>query len=59
MESISKYLGSGKRYKYTNAEAVNFFIVNLSDLTQIIIPFFDKNKNPLGGTKLFDFLDWC
>nr|YP_009710741.1 LAGLIDADG endonuclease type 1 [Amanita phalloides]QFZ98689.1 LAGLIDADG endonuclease type 1 [Amanita phalloides]WLF85200.1 hypothetical protein [Amanita phalloides] len=57
MESISKYLGSGNIYKYPNQEAVSFYIVNLNDLTNIIIPFF--NVNPLGGAKLFDYLDWC
>ena len=54
MESLAKYLESGKIYKYPNAEAVSFYIVDLNDLTNIIIPFFEKN--PLGGTKLFDYL---
>ena len=31
MESIAKYLGSGKIYKYPNQEAVSFYIVNLND----------------------------
>jgi len=57
MESLAKYLESGKIYKYPNAEALSFYIVDLNDLTNIIIPFFEKN--PLGGTKLFDYLDWC
>ena len=55
MESIAKYLSTGNIYKYPNQDAVSFYIVNLNDLTNIIIPFFEKN--PLVGGKLFDYLD--
>ena len=57
MEYLIKYLGSGKIYKYNNKPAVNLTIINLSDITNTIIPFF--NKNPLVGVKLLDYLDWC
>jgi hypothetical protein len=57
MECIIKYLGSGKIYKYPSTYAVSLTIVNLSDITNTIIPFFEKN--PLFGVKLFDYLDWC
>jgi hypothetical protein len=57
MENIAKYLGSGKIYKYPNKSAVSLTIVKLSDLINIVIPFF--NKNSLLGVKLFDYLDWC
>lgn len=57
MENIAKYLGSGKIYKYPNKSAVSLTIVKLSDIINIIIPFF--NKNSLLGVKLFDYLDWC
>jgi hypothetical protein len=57
MENIAKYLGSGKIYKYPNKSAVGLYIVKLSDIINIVIPFF--NKNSLLGVKLFDFLDWC
>jgi len=57
MECLSKYLGSGKIYKYPGKSAVVLTIFNFSDITNIIIPFFDKN--PLLGIKLLDYLDWC
>lgn len=57
MEKIIKYLGSGKIYKYPKNPAVNLTIVNFSDITNTIIPFFEQN--PLLGVKLLDFLDWC
>jgi hypothetical protein len=57
MGNIAKYLGSGKIYKYPNKSAVSLTIVKLSDLINIVIPFF--NKNSLLGVKLFDYLDWC
>lgn len=57
MEYLIKYLGSGKIYKYTKSPAVVLTIVNLSDLTNTIIPFFEQN--PLLGVKLLDYLDWC
>jgi len=57
MECIIKYLGSGKIYKYPSTSAVSLTIVNFSDITYTIIPFFEKN--PLFGVKLLDYLDWC
>jgi hypothetical protein len=56
MECLSKYLGSGKIYKYPGKSAVVLTIFNFSDITNKIIPFFDKN--PLLGIKLLDYLDW-
>jgi hypothetical protein len=57
MKYLVKYLGSGKIYKYSGKPAVVLTIFNFSDITNIIIPFFDKN--PLLGVKLFDYIDWC
>ena len=57
MEYLIKYLGSGKIYKYPGKSAVVLTILNFSDITNIIIPFFEQN--PLLGIKLFDYLDWC
>jgi hypothetical protein len=57
MKYLVKYLGSGKIYKYYGKPAVVLTIFNFSDITNIIIPFFDKN--PLLGVKLFDYIDWC
>jgi hypothetical protein len=55
MESLIKYLGSGKIYKYIDKPAVSLEISKFSDITNIIIPLFDKN--PLLGVKLLDYLD--
>jgi hypothetical protein len=55
MENIVKYFGSGKVYKYNGKAAVVLTIVKFSDITDILIPFF--NKNPLVGVKLYDYLD--
>lgn len=46
MELIIKYLGSGKIYKYSGKSAVSLTIVKFSDITNIIIPLFDKNPLP-------------
>ena len=64
MECIIKYLGSGKIYKYPSTSAVSLTIVNFSDITYTIIPFFEKNPLRVSllrslGVKLLDYLDWC
>ena len=53
MECIIKYLGSGKIYKYPSTSAVSLTIVNFSDITYTIIPFFEKH--PVVGSKLINF----
>lgn len=57
MQKIVEYFGSGKIYKYGGKSAVSLSIVDFTDITNIIVPFF--NKNPLIGIKLSDYLDWC
>ena len=57
MQKIVEYFGSGKIYKYGGKSAVSLSIVDFRDITNIIVPFF--NKNPLIGIKLYDYLDWC
>jgi len=57
MEKIVEYLGSGKIYKYGGKSAVSLTIVDFTDITNIIVPFF--NKNAIIGIKLYDYLDWC
>lgn len=57
MESIIKYLGTGKIYKYPDKLAVSLTILKFSDINEKIIPFF--NKHPIDGVKLNDYLDWC
>lgn len=57
MENLVEYFGSGKVYKYGDKSAVSFTIVDFTDITNIIVPFF--SKNPIIGIKLYDYLDWC
>ena len=57
MEKIVEYFGSGKIYKYGGKSAVSLTIVDFTDITNIIIPFF--NENAIIGIKLYDYLDWC
>jgi len=58
MEKIIEYFQAGKIYKYSGGKsAVSLSIVDFSDITNIIVPFF--NLNPIIGVKLYDYLDWC
>lgn len=57
MEKIVEYFGSGNIYNYSGKSAVSLTIVDFTDITNIIVPFF--NKNPIIGIKLYDYLDWC
>lgn len=57
MKTLITYLGSGSLYNYPNQKAVALTVVDLSDITKKIIPFF--YKNPILGVKLLNFLDWC
>ena len=57
MEIIIKYLGLGKIYKYSGKSAVSLTIYDFTDITNIILPFFEKN--PIIGIKFYDYLDWC
>jgi hypothetical protein len=55
MQKVVELLGSGKIYKYGGKSAVSLSIVDFNDITNIIIPLF--NKNPIIGIKLYDYLD--
>jgi hypothetical protein len=57
MQKIVEYLGSGKIHKYAGKSAISLTIVDFKDITNILVPFF--NKNPIIGIKLHDYLDWC
>ena len=58
MEKIVEYFQAGKIYKYSGGKsAVSLSIVDFSDITNKIVPFF--NLNPIIGVKLYDYLDWC
>jgi hypothetical protein len=55
MEKIVEYFACGKIYKYGGKSAVTLSIVDFSNITNIIVPFF--NKNPIIGVKLYDYMD--
>jgi hypothetical protein len=55
MEKLVEYFKSGKIYKYSGKSAVSLAIVDFTEITEIIIPFI--NKNPIIGIKLYDYLD--
>ena len=55
MELLKKYLGSGKIEKNSRNSIVCLSVNKISDITNIIIPFFDINS--LFGVKQFDYLD--
>ena len=55
INSIAEYLGCGKIYKHS-VKAVVYRVSKRSDLTNIIIPFF--NKHPILGVKSLDFIDF-
>ena len=57
MELLINFFNSGKIYKYPKQPAVSFTVLNITDITQTIIPFFEKY--PLLGIKHYDYLDWC
>ena len=53
---IIKYLGCGSLYKHSE-NAVIIMVIKFDDLTQKIIPFFQKYR--IHGVKALDFDDWC
>jgi hypothetical protein len=60
MKSLGTYLGCGRyeaRSKDTNTQVGDFVVTKLSDITEKIIPFFDKY--PINGVKHLDNLDFC
>jgi hypothetical protein len=57
MEKIVEYFGSGRIYRYGGKSAVSLTIVDFTDITNIIVPFFYKNA--IIGIKFYDYLDWC
>jgi len=57
MELIISELGTGWIYKYPNGNAVTITVSNFADITNIIVPFFERY--PIIGVKLYDYLDWC
>ena len=56
LELLINYLGVG-RIEDNRKNISTLVIGNFSDLTQIIIPFF--NQYSVFGIKHLDYLDWC
>ena len=52
---IMEYLGCGNLYK--KRETFNYEVTKFDDITQKIIPFFQKY--PIQGVKALNFHDWC
>nr|YP_010317406.1 hypothetical protein MRV96_mgp28 [Ciborinia camelliae]UNB14731.1 hypothetical protein [Ciborinia camelliae] len=42
MEKIVEYFGSGKIYKYGGKSTVSLTILDFTDITNVIVPFFNK-----------------
>jgi hypothetical protein len=60
MEVLNKFFKaspSGKIYKYSEKSAVVLEIFNFSNISNVILPFFEKY--PIKGVKQLDYLDWC
>ena len=57
LKKIVEYFNAGKIYNYNGRSAINITIVDFTNITEIIIPFF--NKYPLIGVKFYDYTDWC
>jgi LAGLIDADG endonuclease len=55
MKSLENYLGCGKLYGITDSHC-RFIVTKFNDLTEKIIPFF--NKYPIVGVKAEDFADF-
>lgn len=52
---ISKYLNCGRIQ--SSRDTVDFIVTKYSDISNIVIPFFEKH--PLQGEKRLDFADFC
>lgn len=57
IKSLVGYLGCGSVEITTKREVVNLHVRKLSDIVNIVIPFF--LEHPIRGVKSQDFEDWC
>ena len=57
MKTLEEYLGCGRYYPLSNKDVGDFVVSRLSDITDKIIPLFEKY--PILGVKAFDFRDFC
>jgi hypothetical protein len=55
LELLIKYFGAGRLEKHKSTKVANLTITNLSTISNIIIPFFEKY--PLLGVKNLDYQD--
>jgi len=56
MKSVVSYFGCGYYKSIKNIDVGNFIVTNFSDLTDKVIPFF--NKYQIVGVKALDFKDF-
>jgi len=56
MKSLVSYFKAGNIYLKAD-KIIDLQVTRIKDLTDIIIPFFDKY--PIVGVKAKDFSDWC
>lgn len=57
MKDLMEYFDCGRIYKKKQRDILELQVEKFSDITEKIIPFF--NKYPIRGVKLQDFEDWC
>lgn len=57
MKGLEKYLSCGRYYPKSNKDVGDFVVSRLSDITDKIIPLFEKY--PILGVKALDFADFC
>lgn len=56
IKSLTLFFNCGRVEKHLSASSVNFVVAKLSDITENVIPFFDKY--PLIGSKAKDYKDF-
>ena len=57
MNSLIEYLGCGIIYRKNNKEVLEYRATKVSDISEKILPFFQKY--PIIGVKSKDFQDFC
>lgn len=56
IKNFERYWGCGKYYSRSDRDMGNFVVRKFSEITDILIPFFDKY--PLQGNKRLDYADF-
>lgn len=57
MRSLVRFFDCGNLYFSKTKEGVDYCVEKYSDLTEKIIPFFEKH--PISGVKFQDYKDFC